>query len=286
MEPTHFSKAVKHTVWQHAMAEEYSALVKQGTWTLVPPPSNANIIGCQWIYKLKRHSDGSIARYKARLVANGNQQYEGIDFSETFSPVIKQPTIRVVLSLAVHKQWELDVSNAFLHGVIEEEVYMRQPLRYKDSIYPNHVCKLNKALYGLRQAPRAWFSTFSSFLLSQGFHASIAGYSLFISNSEHGITLILIYVDDIDITGDDKEYIQDLISILSRRFVMKDLGTLRYFLGIEVLRHGQNLLLSQTKYAQDLLIKAGMHGCEPSFSPSSVKPALVDPDLPMPDPHW
>lgn len=127
MEPSHFSEAVKHSVWQHAMAEEFAALVKQGTWTLVSPPPHANIIGCQWIYKIKRHSDGSVARYKARLVANGNQQYEGIDFSETFSPVIKQPTIRVVLSLDVHHQWsirQLDVTNAFLHGVIDEEVYM------------------------------------------------------------------------------------------------------------------------------------------------------------------
>lgn len=134
VEPTHFSEAIKHKAWQQAMSEEYEALIKQGTWTLVPSPSNSNVIGCHWIYKIKRHSDGSIARYKARLVAQGNQQYEGIDFTETFSPVIKQPTIRIVLSLAVHHNWtirQLDVSNAFLHGVIEEEVYMRQPLGIK-----------------------------------------------------------------------------------------------------------------------------------------------------------
>lgn len=149
------------------MAVEFAALVNQGTWTLGPPPPDANIIGCQWIFKIKRNSDGSVARYKARLVANGNQQSEGVDFSETFSPVIKQPTIRVVLSLAVHHQWslrQLDVTNAFLHGVIDEEVYMRQPLGYKNASNPTYVCKLNKALYGLRQAPRAWFSTFSGFL--------------------------------------------------------------------------------------------------------------------------
>lgn len=100
VEPSYFSEAIKHTVWQQAMSEEFTALVKSRTWTLVPPPPNTNIIGCQWIYKIKRNSDGSIARYKARLVANGNQQYEGIDFSETFSPVPKQPTLRVVLTLA------------------------------------------------------------------------------------------------------------------------------------------------------------------------------------------
>lgn len=289
MEPSHFLEAVKHSVWQHAMAEEFAALVKQGTWTLVSPQPHANIIGCQWIYKIKRHSDGSVERYKARLVANGNQQYEGIDFSETFSPVIKQPTIKVILSLVVHHQWsirQLDVTNAFLHGVIDEEVYMKQPLGYKDSVHPNFVCKLNKALYGLRQAPRAWFSTFSSFLLTQGFHASKADSSLFISTTDQGITLILVNVDDIIITGSNQEYLQDLISVLSRRFVMRDLGTLSYFLDIEVLSHGQNLLLSQTKYAQDLLMKAGMQDCKPSLSPSSVKPAMVAPDFPIPDPHW
>lgn len=146
------------------MNTEYQALIKQGTWTLVFPPSGANVIGCQWIYKIKHNSDGSVARYKARLVANGNQQAEGIDFTKTFSPVIKQPTVRIVLSLAVHYGWsikQLDVTNAFLHGVLDEEVYMRQPLGYKDPDHPHFVCKLHKALYGLRQAPRAWFSMFS-----------------------------------------------------------------------------------------------------------------------------
>lgn len=141
-EPYHFSEAIKHDVWKQAMNEEFDALLKQGTWTLVPCPSHANVIGCQWIHKIKRNSDGSIARYKARLVANGNQQYEGIDFSETFSPVIKQPTIRIVLSLAVTNHWvikQLDVSNAFLHGVIDEDVYMKQPMGYKSSAYPTRV---------------------------------------------------------------------------------------------------------------------------------------------------
>lgn len=150
-EPRSFSEALRHSVWQQAMAEEYQALVKQGT--LVNPPAGANIIGCQWIFKIKRHSNGSIARYKAHLVANGNQQEEGLDFTETFSLITKQPTVRVVLSMAVHYNWtirQLDMSNAFLHGIIEEEVYMKQPLGYKSESRPHYVCKLNKALYVLR----------------------------------------------------------------------------------------------------------------------------------------
>lgn len=288
-EPTHFSEATKHQVWQQAMNTEYLALLKQDTWSLVPPPSGANVIGCQWIYKIKRNSDGSVARYKARLVANGKQQAEGIDFTETFSPVIKQPTVRVVLSLAVHYAWsiqQLDVTNAFLHGVIDEEVYMKQPLGYKDPAHPNFVCKLNKALYGLRQAPRAWFSMFSGFLLQQGFIHSKADASLFTKKTEKGVTLVLVYVDDILATGSDKMYISELIQVLGQKFVMKDLGSLSYFLGIEVLNHGSSLILSQTKYATDLLSKAGMQDCKPSPSPSSSKPAVFYPDPEFLDPHW
>lgn len=195
VEPVHFSQASPHLVWQKAIQEEYEALIKQGTWDLVPAPSQANVIGCQWIYKIKRNSDGSVARYKARLVANGNQQYEGIDFTETSRPVVKQPTIRVVLSLALHYNWDtrqLDVSNAFLHGIIEEEAYMRQPLGFKDKDHPQYVCKLKKALYGLRQAPRAWYSVFSGFLLQQGFSNSPADVSLFVLKKDQDVTLVLV----------------------------------------------------------------------------------------------
>lgn len=215
--PRYFVKANKHTVWKKAKHEKYQALFTQGTWDLVEPPTMAHVIGCQWIYRIKRHSDGSVARYKARLVANGNQQEEGLDFSETFSPVVKQPTIRVALSLAVHHNWslrQLDVSNAFLHGMLEEEVYMKQPLGYRDPHHPNYVCKLRKALYGLKQAPRAWYSTFSTFLLSSGFVNSRPNPSLFISSKGSDITLLLVYVDDIIITGSSPTYIDEFVSLL------------------------------------------------------------------------
>lgn len=288
VEPSHFNEAIKHSVWQHAMAEEYKALVQQGTWTLVEPPSHANVIGCQWIYKLKRNSDGTVARHKARLVANGNQQAEGLDYTETFSPVIKQPTLRIVFSLAVHHHWpirQLDVSNAFLHGVIEEEVYMRQPLGYKDINHPHFVCKLNKALYGLRQAPRAWFSMFSSFLLDIGFVNSKSDTSLFILHTASDMTLVLVYVDDIVITGSNTVFISDLIAKLSSKFVMKDLGPLSYFLGIEIQSYANGLLLTQAKYASDLLIKSGMQDCKPCYTPSAVKPPILQNDSLCTDPQ-
>lgn len=191
-----------------------------------------------------------MARCKARLVANGNQQAEGLDYTETFSPVIKQPTLSVILSLAVNKGWPLrqcDVANAFLHGLITEDVYMRQPLGYKDSTHPEYVCKLSKALCGLRQAPRAWYALFSSYLVELGFHPSKADTSLFIFTQKSNITLVLIYLDDIVITGSDSTFIQSLILQLSHKFVVKDLGSLHCFLGIEVHRTAAGLFLSQVQ---------------------------------------
>jgi hypothetical protein len=152
-EPTSYSIASKHSQWCIAMNEEFQALHKQHTWSLVLTPPDKNIVGCKWVYKLKYNSDGTIVRYKARLVAKGFHQQYGVDFDETFSPVIKPPTVRLILSLAVSLNWplrQLDVKNAFLHGTLKEEVYMTQPQGYIDSQHPTHVCKLLKSIYGLK----------------------------------------------------------------------------------------------------------------------------------------
>ena len=146
------------------MDDEFHSLQKQHTWSSVPLPPHKNVVTCKWVYKLKRHSDGSIARYKARLVAKRNLQRYGLDYDETFIPVVKPATVRLLLALPVQHGWELrqlDVSNAFLHGILKEEVYMAQPQVYVDLAFPRHVCLLHKALYGLKQAPRAWFERFT-----------------------------------------------------------------------------------------------------------------------------
>jgi len=172
------------------MDAEYLALMKNKTWHLVPPMKGSNVTYCKWVYKIKRKQDRSLDRYKARLVAKGFKQRYGIDYEDTFNLVVKAATIRVVLSIAVSKGWslrQLDVQNAFLHGILEE-VYMRQPPGYTDpSAPPSYVCKLDKALYGLKQAPRAWYSRLSTKLHELGFKASKADTSIF----------VLIYVDDI-----------------------------------------------------------------------------------------
>jgi hypothetical protein len=164
-EPTSDTTASKHPQWCTTMTEEFQALQKQRTWSLVAPPPFKNIVGCKWVYKLKYNSDGIFARYKARFVAKGFHQQYGMDFDETFSLVVKAPTVRLILSLAVSLNWslrQLDVKNVFLHGTLKEEVYMTQPQGYIDPQHPSHVCKLLKSIYGLKQAPRAWFESFTS----------------------------------------------------------------------------------------------------------------------------
>jgi hypothetical protein len=153
------------------MQQEFDALISNGTWSLCPRPQNQNVIHNKWVYRIKQKSDGTIDRFKTRLVAKGFEQQSGIDYTETFSPVIKPSTICILLALAVHFSWpirQLDVSNAFLHGSLMEKVFMEQPQGFKDATHPHYVCKLHKAIYGLKQAPRAWFNRFSSFLLDIG----------------------------------------------------------------------------------------------------------------------
>ncbi|CAL5401450.1 unnamed protein product [Camellia sinensis] len=287
-EPSSYKEASQSSAWTQAMNEEFHALQLQHTWSLVDLPPNKNVIGCKWVYRLKKNSDGSIARYKARLVAKGYLQEEGIDYEETFSPVAKQPTIRILLCLALHFGWsikQLDVSNAFLHGVLHEEVYMTQPSGFIDSSHPHKVCKLHKALYGLKQAPRAWFSTFSTFLLSQGFIASHCDSSLFIKKTASAITILLIYVDDILLTGSDVSYITSLLAQMHKVFSMKELGFLNYFLGISVHMSAAGFFLHQSKYATEILAKAGMSHCKPYASPMATKSSSFhDSDLPFAQP--
>lgn len=245
--PPTYQAALTSPVWFEAMKDEFGALQKQHTWSLVPLPSHKNQIGCKWVFKIKRNSDGSIARYKARLVAKGYLQQEGIDFQETFSPVAKLPTIRIILCLALHHHWplkQLDISNAFLHGKLEEEVFMTQPPGFVDSSVPTHVCKLHKALYGLKQAPRAWYSTFSTFLISQGFHNSHCDSSLFVHKTPHSITILVVYVDDILLTDSDSSHIHTLVAQMYLAFSMKELGNLSYFLGISVQTFATHYFLS------------------------------------------
>lgn len=196
-EPQNLDEALENRNWKEAMDAKYMALMKNKTWHLVPPQKGRNIIDCKWVYKIKRKSDGSLDRYKARLVAKGFKQRYGIDYEDTFSPVIKSTTIRVILSIAISRGWSLrqhDVQNAFLHGVLEEEVYMRQSPGYEDPSVPNYLCKLDKALYGLKIAPRAWYSRLSAKLQALGFKSSKADTSLFFYSKGDVTIFLFIYL--------------------------------------------------------------------------------------------
>ena len=266
VEPTCYSDAVMSPQWQTTMNAEFDALLRNGTWSLVAPPPKANIIGCHWIYKIKKNANGSIERFKARLVAEGFHQQEGIDFNETFSPVVKHATIRIVLSLAVTYNWQIkqiDIQNAFLHGELEEEVYMAQPQGYIHPQYPNHLCRLHKSIYGLKQAPGAWFSRLTDKLRAIGFRASKADPSLFIWHKNDVLIVILIYVDDIIITSNSSTAIHHVLQDLHSDFDVKELGDLSYFLGVEVLRSTDGMYLTQRKYVAKLLNRTHMAEAKP-----------------------
>lgn len=232
----------------------------------------------QWVFRIKRKADGSIERYKARLVAKGFHQQLRIDISETYNPVIKPITIRTVLSLAVSTGWsvhQVDVSNAFLHGSLQEPVYMEQPHGF---LHPSHltaVCKLYKALYGLKQALRAWFSRLSARLTELNFKGSKVDSSLFIYKANGIQIFVLIYVDDIIITSSHRGAISKLIQDLHSSFALKDLGPLNFFLGVEASWKSDGLHLSQQRYIQDILKKTNMELVKPVSTPMSSSTNLT-----------
>ncbi|KAH9714566.1 retrovirus-related pol polyprotein from transposon RE2 [Citrus sinensis] len=264
-EPESIKEAMENPKWFATMKDEYNALMDNKTWSLVPKSAGQKIVGNKWVFRVKQNSDGSLAKYKARLVAKGFQQIEGVNYFETFSPVVKSATVRVVISLTVMKQWEIrqvDVNNAFLNGELTEEVFMDQPAGFVNNQKPYFVCKLHKSLYGLKQAPRAWYEKLKSYLLQWDFINSRADSSLFIKKTSKFMIMVLIYVDDILITGPDSAALEAFITELSSVFALKDLGNLSYFLGIEVLYDAGCIYLSQRKYIRDLLSKVQLLECK------------------------
>ncbi|KAD7477345.1 hypothetical protein E3N88_00481 [Mikania micrantha] len=237
-QPTPNTTTTSHPIVYHRRHKpaEFTALQENATWELVPRPVNRPVIRCMWLFRHKFKADGSLERYKARLVVNGKSQIVGFDCDETFSPVVKPATIRTVLSIAVSCSWpihQLDVKNAFLHGHLNETVYMHQPSGFVDPRSPTYVCKLKKSLYGLKQAPRAWYTRFANYIVAHGFQSSKCDNSLFIYTKNSQTAYLLLYVDDIILTASSDDILHAVIGMLSREFSMTDLGNLHHFLGIQ-----------------------------------------------------
>ena len=275
--PTSYLNALKDPNWTPSMADEMDAFDKAKTWDLVPRPTNANIVRCMWLYKHKLDADGNPKRHKSRLVANGKSQEEGVDYNDTFAPVVKPAMIRAVLDASLARDWpvhQLDVKNAFLHGELEETIYMQQPPGYVNHEYPNHVCKLRKANYGLKQAPRAWNSRFANFVKSLGFKCSDSDTSLFIFNNGARKAYLLLYVDDIILTASDDTFLKSIIATLKTEFPMSDSGKLHYFLGVKAEFKNGGIFLSQKSYAEDIIKRSGMEDCKPVSTPVDLQSKL------------
>lgn len=271
--PKTVAEALRDPNWRKAMCDEINAQLRNGTSELVPPDPRHNIVGCKWVFTIKYLPDGEIDRYKAPLVEKRFHQQHGLDFTETFSPVIKSTTVRSVLHVAVTNGWpirQIDVNNAFLQGTLDDEVYVTQPPGFVDQDHPHHVC----TLYGLKQAPRAWYQELRAFLLTQGFQNSLADASLFIYKHGKDVLYVLVYVDDMLITGNNNTLLQRFLQTIATRFSLKDLGDMSYFLGIEATRNARGLHLMQKKYVIDLLKRTNMLDARPVSSPMSPTPKL------------
>nr|ABB47538.2 retrotransposon protein, putative, Ty1-copia subclass [Oryza sativa Japonica Group] len=274
------SHALTDESWINAMHEELENFERNKDWTLVEPPSGHNIIGTKWVFKNKQNEDGLIVRNKARLVAQGFTQVEGLYFDETFAPVARIEAIRLLLAFAASKGFKLyqmDVKSAFLNGFIHEEVYVKQPPGFENSDFPNHVFKLSKALYGLKQAPMAWYDRLKNFLLAKGFTMGKVDKTLFVLKHGDNQLFVQIYVDDIIFGYSTHALVVDFAENMRREFEMSMMGELSYFLGLQIKQTPQGTFVHQTKYTKDLLERFKMENCKPISTPIGST-AVLDPD--------
>ncbi|GKE28891.1 retrovirus-related pol polyprotein from transposon TNT 1-94, partial [Tanacetum coccineum] len=267
VEPKSYKEALTESCWIEAMQEELNEFERLEVWELVPRPDRVMIITLKWIYKVKLDELGGVLKNKARLVARGYRQEEGIDFEESFAPVARLEAIRIFIAFAAHMNmvvYQMDVKTAFLNGILREEVYVSQPDGFVDPENPNHVYKLKKALYGLKQAPRAWYDLLSSFLLSQKFTKGTVDPTLFVRREGKDILLVQIYVDDIIFASTKPDLCESFSKIMCSKFKMSMMGKLSFFLGLQISQSPRGIFLNQSKYALESLKKYGMETCKPA----------------------
>lgn len=269
-DPVSFREANLHLGWREAMQSEKDSLLRNNTWEICDRPKGITPVTARWVYKTKIGPDGKPTKLKARLVARGYQQTKGIDFDEVFAPVAKWKAVRMIVALSASNEWiliHLDVKTAFLNGDLQEIVFMEVPEGFQNLSTQDKVCRLKKSLYGLRQAPRAWFEKINSFLEELGLSRTEADYSLFHFIDKGDIIILVLYVDDLLITGSNPTRVTELKTKLMKRFEMTDLGNVSLYLGVEFLRTQNGIFLSQRTYATQILREFGMMECTPASVP-------------------
>ena len=276
IEPKNFHEAEFDEYWLLAMQEELNQFERSKVWTLVPRPSNHPIIGTKWVFRNKLDESGIIVRNKARLVAQGYSQEEGIDFDESFAPVARLEAIRMLLAFACYmdfKLYQMDVKSAFLNGFITEEVYVAQPPGFENHEFPNHVFKLSKALYGLKQAPRAWYERLSKFLNDNSFARGKIDNTLFIKIKNKDMLIVQIYVDDIIFGATNENMCKEFAKSMQGEFEMSMMGELNFFLGLQIKQSSEGTFINQAKYTKELLKRFGMIEAKPLGTPmgTSIK---------------
>ena len=276
IEPKKLNDAIIDENWVISMQEELNQFERNEVWELVPRPNDQSVIGTKWVYKNKMDENGIIIRNKARLVAQGYNQQEGIDYEETFAPVARLEAIRMLLAFACHKNfilYQMDVKSAFLNSFINEEVYVEQPPGFESFNFPNHVFKLKKAIYGLKQTPRAWYERLSKFLISSGFKMGKIDTTLFIKLRENDILIVQIYVDDIIFGATNVLLCEEFAKSMHSEFEMSMMEELNFFLGLQIKQLKEGTFINQAKYIRDLLKKFNLEEVKAKNTPmgSSIK---------------
>ncbi|GKA30962.1 putative ribonuclease H-like domain-containing protein [Tanacetum coccineum] len=276
-EPKKVSQALADESWVEAMQEELLQFKLQDVWVLCDLPEGKRVIGTKWVFRNKRDERGTIIKNKARLVAQGYRQEEGVDYDEVFAPVARIEAIRLFLAFASFMGftvYQMDVKSAFLYGNITEEVYVKQPPGFEDPAHPNKVYRVVKALYGLHQAPRAWYERLSTFLLKHGYRRGAIDKTLFIKKDRRDIMLVQVYVDDIIFGSTKSSMVKDFEELMQKEFKMSSMGELTFFLGLQVKQSNGGIFLSQDKYVKDILNKFDFRTIKPASTPIEAHKSL------------
>ncbi len=257
--------------WRLAAEAEFQSLQRNDTWDLVKLPAGCKAVTSKWVFRLKRDAEGKITRYKARLVARGFTQRAGIDYQETFAPVVRFETVRVIIAAAAKRGLllhQLDVETAFLNGTLQEEVYLEQPEGFVEDT--TLVCRLRKSLYGLKQSPRCWNQALHEFLLEKGYKQTQADTCVYTYKSN----ILAVYVDDLLLVAPDEQEIARMKKGLMDRFKMKDLGPLHYLLGLRIVQDVNGVHIDQKNYINCMVDRFGLKDANVTMTPADTNVQL------------